>query len=170
MTSAPPPFDPAYVMREPYCVASIYDRFWEKVDIRAVDDCWPWSRYLSTAGYGRFGAGHVLGGPNIWVAPRVAYTLTFGPIPATTELDHVCHTADTSCVQGAACPHRACVNPWHLEPVTHHENALRREVRRTHFRCGHPYEGNRVKNGGSGRCAICHREHMRAARSAPNAA
>lgn len=146
-------------------LASLHERFWPKVDVRDPDECWPWLAYRGFGQYGRIFAGLALGGPTVWSAHRVAYILTFGPIPDGTELDHICHTLDPECPAGPACLHRACVNPSHLEPVSHRENALRREIRRTHFKCGHPFKGNRVQNGGSGRCATCHREHMRAARA-----
>lgn len=167
MASLPPPFSPDYTVRAHKSPGSIYDRFWSKVTVGATEECWPWFRCIDTAsGYGRFGVHGAFGlGPEIWDAHRVAYVLTFGPIPDGMEIDHVCHTRDIGCVQGASCPHRRCVNPTHLEPVTHRENALRREIRRIRFRCGHPFQGNRVKNGGTGRCAECHRTKERLARA-----
>lgn len=114
-------------------------RFWAKVQVGQPDECWPWTACKeSSSGYGRVGAGFALGGPTIWKAHRVAWTLD-------------------------ACPHRGCVNPSHLEPVTHQENALRRELRRTHFKCGHSFS-DRVRNGGGGRCGVCNRGEIRAAR------
>lgn len=135
-------------------------RFWAKVSVGRPDECWPWQA-AKGAGYGRIFAGPELGGPVVWNAHRVAWVLTHGPIPEWAELDHVCHTLDTTCVQGAECPHRACVNPAHLEPVVHQENAARREIRRVRFRCGHPYS-ERVRNGANGRCGVCARAKARA--------
>lgn len=141
-------------------------RFWSKVDVRLDNHCWQWRACKEEAGYGRVSAGFHLGGPAIWDAHRVAWTLANGPIPDGAEIDHVCHTLDPLCVQGSDCPHRGCVNPSHLEPVTHRENAVRREVRLTHFKCGHPYS-DRIKNGGkSGRCGVCNREKSKARRLA----
>jgi HNH endonuclease len=45
-------------------------------------------------------------------AQRVYYEERFGPVPVGTELDHLCRV-------------RACINPDHLEPVTHAENCRR---------------------------------------------
>lgn len=58
-------------------------------------------------------------------AHRVVYEEYVGPIPEGLQLDHVCHTLDKDCAGGHSCPHRRCVNPAHLEPVTQRENALR---------------------------------------------
>lgn len=80
-------------------------RFWLRV--HKTDDCWLWTSTLRR-GYGRF-----------WIAPgrfvpahRFAYELLVGPIPEGLELDHLCRNP-------------ACVNPAHLDPVTHRENVRR---------------------------------------------
>jgi hypothetical protein len=46
-------------------------------------------------------------------AHRWAYEHFVGPIPEGLEIDHGCFV-------------HACVNPGHLEPVTHQENVRRR--------------------------------------------
>lgn len=43
------------------------------------------------------------------------YESKYGPVPEGKELDHV----------KEKCKHRHCINPDHLEPVTHLENVLR---------------------------------------------
>lgn len=78
-------------------------------------------------------------------AHRVVYEEYVGPIPEGLQLDHVCHTLDKDCGGGFTCPHRRCVNPAHLEPVTHRENALRgvsfsaANAAKTHCANGHEY-------------------------------
>jgi hypothetical protein len=73
-------------------------RFWSRVDRSGGPDaCWPWQGSFGTAGYGQFR----LPDANI-SAHRMAYTLTYGPIPA--DRPHVLHT----------CDNRPCCNPAHL--------------------------------------------------------
>jgi hypothetical protein len=129
--------------------ASDIDRFWAKVD--KSGDCWLWTagRFKDDAcgDYGAFFLGH-----RNHLAHRISYLLAYGPVPDGLELDHTCHDPDTC---SAPCPHRLCVNPAHLEAVTHREN-LRRgggfvgiNSRKTECRRGHPLSGAnlRVTNG-----------------------
>ena len=71
------------------------------------DGCWQWIGTRSRTSYGRFTlSGRVLS------AHRFSYEHFRAPIPTGLEIDHLCRN-------------RACVNPDHLEPVTHRTNVLR---------------------------------------------
>jgi hypothetical protein len=141
--------------------ATLEERFWVKVDKRGPDDCWPWQGAIQPAGYGQIWAGGKLG-----LAHRVAYELLVGPIPDGLELDHLCHTRDTSCRLGNECPHRRCVNPAHLEPVPQVINGERSRsphadnARKTHCPQGHPYDEANTYHApnGSRECRACAHE------------
>lgn|SRR3990167_459892 len=100
-------------------------RFWAKVD--KTEGCWLWTGAKSR-GYGQMG---VRG--KLVQAHRYAYESLVGLIPTGLELDHLCRN-------------HACVNPLHLEAVTHRENLLRgigmiaHNMKVTHCPQGHPYD------------------------------
>lgn len=132
--------------------------FWDKVE--QTDTCWIWTGALV------HGYGVVTRRGQMNYAHRVAYELLVGPIPNGSTLDHLCHThSQPVCELGDMCPHRACVNPAHLEPVAGKVNTLRgfgpsgKNSRKTHCKRGHPLSGDNLyeRNG---------RRHCRACRSA----
>lgn len=107
-------------------VAGEAARFWPKVT--KTDGCWLWTG-AKVKGYGRFKVWR----DGRWThvrAHRWAYEALEGPIPPGIYPDHLCHTNDLACPGGPTCPHRACVRPDHLEPVTDEENRRRANARR----------------------------------------
>jgi hypothetical protein len=123
---------------------AIVERFVESF-LFDEDECWYWMGPIDRKGYGRFNT--ALGR---FSAHRYSYMLWIGPIAEGLELDHLCR-------------HRDCVNPAHLEAVTHRVNVLRsqappaRQARQTHCKNGHPFNGDNLIIDSLGRrvCRAC---------------
>lgn len=76
--------------------------------------CLLWVGAATKDGYGKVGLGPVEGAPKfVAYAHRVAFELENGPIPAGKTVDHKCRQ-------------RGCINPAHMEAVTHQQNCARR--------------------------------------------
>lgn len=105
-------------------------RFLEKVDADPESGCWNWIGGKHPRGYGIFW----VNGRNIY-AHRYFYEYLYDPVPSGLELDHVCRN-------------NACVNPFHLEPVTHAKN-MRRAALWGRWGGGTKFAGQTNRNGGS---------------------
>lgn len=121
-------------------------------------------------GHREKGYGRVVVDRNRWLIHRLFYVLFKGRIPEGYEVDHMCHNMDLDCREGFDCPHRACVNPDHLEAVTHRVNTLRgrsfssENAAKTHCINNHEFtpENTYVEPGGGRECRVCGNERKRA--------
>jgi len=109
--------DPLFTHR---IIGDIEARWWSHVDRRGDDECWPWTACIDENGYGRFWDGEHVG-----YAARWGYGRFVDAIPDDHMPDHTCHDPKVCKVPHQQCPHRACCNYGHLEPVTNRENVLR---------------------------------------------
>lgn len=85
---------------------------WRVEDRGYMTPCWTWQLWVKNTGYGEV---KVRGKRRL--AHRVVYEQHRGAIPAGLELDHLCRNPN-------------CVNPDHLEPVTHATNIQRGRPRK----------------------------------------
>lgn len=101
-----------------YPIADPKERFLAKVEISSTSGCWIWTGSLDNHGYGRLALGLKSEGQRPVAAHRLAHEWWVAPIPDGYEVDHLCRV-------------RHCVNPEHLEAVTHAENVRRAWEART---------------------------------------
>lgn len=125
------------------------------MQILSKEECWYWAGSQKSSGYGiikvedRYEPAH-----------RVIYEALVGEIPESLEPDHLCENP-------------ICINPEHIEPVTHAEN-IKRHFKRNYAevcRNGHPkskytswVKDKRSPTGKSFQCRECHRINREARR------
>lgn len=145
--------------RQPTGTGSEFARFWSKVSFpKGGVGCWLWTgAKLKRQGHGSAGAGR-----RTTTAHAIAWAYLRGEVPTGTELDHLCRNPP-------------CVNPAHLEPVSHAVNCLRGvgptavNARKTHCNRGHRYSTETVHvspKSGYRQCRLCDRITKRARRIA----
>lgn len=129
-------------------LSSLPARVLDKIAFEPESGCWLWTGGLTGRGYG-----------GLWVdghmrsAHRVLRETLVGPVPQGFELDHKCRI-------------RSCVNPDHVEPVTHRVNMRRSPIaitainmRKERCKMGHKFELIRFERSGRARrvCLVCDR-------------
>ena len=137
---------------------SMEERLIRDIDYEPNTGCWLWNKSVNGDGYGRLQYKN-----KRYRAHREVYKYYKGEIPKGLELDHLCRVP-------------SCVNPAHLEPVTHKENVRRgaslggalwngvnHESMKTHCKWGHEFNEENtciyIRNGRRWReCRQCRRE------------
>lgn len=134
---------------QPINSRSTFSRFIEKVSPEPNSGCWLWVGSAQPSGHGTFWNGR-----KKEYAHRFSYKHFKGKIPKHLELDHLCRVT-------------SCVNPDHLEAVTHKVNIHRSPIHnanKTHCKCGHVLSGNNLGHNpttGQRICINCRRASQR---------
>ena len=126
-----------------------------------TDECVPWPGAKASNGYGLVNYIGLDGKRHGTQAHRMAYAICVDDIPEGRTLAHVAERG---------CTDRACINPKHLEPVSHKVTILRSETtvagansRKEHCVNGHPFtlENTYFMPNGGRQCRTCKRENQR---------
>lgn len=138
---------PAGVYKRTYTTLKQYI---ERRTVAHPNGCLVWAGSRTKLGYGtanwRNGSTAVR-----TTAHRAAYVAFVGPIPEGLEIDHKCKNT-------------LCVNPAHLEAVTHYENVQRSAVAgKSACKYGHPFDDQNtvLKKNGTKRCKKCNARRQR---------
>ena len=133
-------------------------RLAEKIEVDPITGCWLWRAFCDEKGYARLCLR--FRDRKETKAYRVTYRLFKGDLPPGLEPDHLCRV-------------RSCINPAHLEAVTHAVNNARSNsasalaARKTHCAHGHEFsEANTYCWRGHRKCRPCRNARLRAGREA----
>lgn len=129
---------------------TLRERFESHFEPVGSDECWEWQGKRWRNGYGCFHLDRY----RTTGAHRAAWEFANGqPIPEGLEIDHLCSN-------------RPCVNPAHMEVVTHAENMRRargwKKEPKAHCKHGHAFDEQNTTHLRDGRrvCRTCQRERQ----------
>lgn len=129
---------------------SVEQRILDSITFCPNTGCWFWLKYTDKRGYGIIGVG-----PQPRLAHRVSYETFNGPINSGNDIHHCCRN-------------KCCVNPNHLQQMTHSEHSKLDNVvavlssSKTKCPHGHNYSGDNVKLVNKKRiCVTCARQRWR---------
>lgn len=113
--------------------------------------CWEWIGSKQPTGYAQ-----LWNGQRVEQAHRISFRLTCGAIPDGMEIDHLCRN-------------RGCVNPDHLQAVSHRENMRRsktimgQNAAKTECKRGHSFDqaNTYITANGARQCRACLRMHAK---------
>jgi len=119
------------------------------------NDCWNWKLWISPLGYGQISFKD-----KTELVHRVSFQVFIGKIKKNLEINHICRN-------------RKCINPEHLETVSHRENLLKGDTiaakndQKTHCLNGHKFtpENTCINPSGERSCRICKNRRQRSYRS-----
>ena len=135
------------------------EKFWRRIEITGPDDCWGWQGTTNAYGHGRLTYENTW-----WVASRLAWALTNGPIP------------DGLCVLHR-CDNPPCCNPAHLFLGTRADNTTdmmtkgrNHWLQRDHCKNGHAFAVHgRIVTRATGKqyrcCLMCKADEQRRRRA-----
>lgn len=126
-----------------------FRRFMKSFRVDPTEGCWIWIRSSHNHGYAK-----IMINRKVYAAHRVSYEHFVAPILDGNVIDHLCRNT-------------GCVNPRHLDAVSHKENVKRGDAGnwqkiKTHCPQGHIYdEENTGRNqSGSRFCKACRKEKL----------
>lgn len=130
----------------PYVAPPIEQRLMERHK-KLPNGCWEWTGRKHNMGYGTIG----WRGKEWFLAHRASYIVFKSEIQDGLEIDHLCRN-------------RLCINPDHLEAVTHIVNVQRgANSLKTHCPQGHEYD--LVSKNGTRGCRTCNNERAKVYRA-----
>ena len=129
------------------------ERFWLYVMPEPNSGCWIWTASLDSKGYGQIGTSRINGKKILRRAHQISYEIHHGAVSEGLEINH-------KCLQ------RWCVNPDHLEAVSHKENMrygngpAASRARQTHCKNGHEFteQNTYMTFEGWRKCKACRRK------------